>query len=909
MDHYGWKYVDEQGTFRLEGPEQTSYLYFPLVNEAGMMSSISPLLQGDCKTGQNTFALIPVSQEDLHNAKSARNFWLIVNDREVWSVAGNSSAQIAKRFDGTRGEKVILESGFLWHKVTRESGEMGLKAEITSFVPVTGDAVELMKVTITNVGQKKVKISPIAAIPIYGRSADNLRDHRHVTSLLHRIQATNHGVVVKPTLSFDERGHTCNQVSYGVLGAEGEGIRPTGYYPILEDFIGEGGCLEWPESIVKNRAPRCFAGDVFEGYEAVGGLRFREQELEQGESMCCILAITIDPAGTNLDWVAERYLSTDKFNEQLERNREFWAEKLGKVSFARGNTDFNYWMKWVTLQPILRRIYGCSFLPHHDYGRGGRGWRDLWQDCLGLLLTEPEAVRKLLFNNYAGVRFDGSNATIIGSKPGEFIADRNNIARVWMDHGAWPFLTTKLYIDQTGDIGFLLEEQSYFKDAQICRSRERDNSWSREEGCSQLDRQGSLYRGTILEHLLLQHLTPFFNVGMHNIIKLEGADWNDGLDMADENGESTAFTALYGSNLSELCDLLRHLEANGNVKEVEIASELFLLLDTLGVPIEYNSAEQKHRRLTQYYDTCRRYVSGERKKVKIQALIGDLEHKAGFIASHIREQEWVCNQEGFGWYNGYYDNHRQRVEGDHPKGTRMTLTGQVFTIMGGIAAGEQVKQIISSADRYLLDERLGGYRLNTDFGEVKTDLGRCFGFAYGHKENGAVFSHMAVMYAYALYRRGFAKAGFKVLDLLFRHCSDFEKSRIYPGIPEYINQRGRGMYHYLTGSASWMMLTVITQMYGVRGEIGDLAIEPKLCKEQFDSSGIAGVNLWFANRQIEVLYKNTEGLDPEEYSIKALKINGQEKEFAMGGSKIRIPRSEIRLFPEGEILRIEVELG
>ncbi len=32
-----------------------------------------------------------------------------------------------------------------------------------------------------------------------------------------------------------------------------------------------------------------------------------------------------------------------------------------------------------------------------------------------------------------------------------------------------------------------------------------------------------------------------------------------------------------------------------------------------------------------------------------------------------------------------------------------------------------------------------------------------FGFAYGEKENGAVVSHMAVMYANALYKQGFIK--------------------------------------------------------------------------------------------------------------------------------------------------------
>ena len=58
------------------------------------------------------------------------------------------------------------------------------------------------------------------------------------------------------------------------------------------------------------------------------------------------------------------------------------------------------------------------------------------------------------------------------------------------------------------------------------------------------------------------------------------------------------------------------------------------------------------------------------------------------------------------------------------------------------------------------------------------DLGRMFGFAYGHKENGAVFCHMATMFGNALYTRGFAKEAYKVFNTLFEHCNDVEKSRI-----------------------------------------------------------------------------------------------------------------------------------
>ena len=147
------------------------------------------------------------------------------------------------------------------------------------------------------------------------------------------------------------------------------------------------------------------------------------------------------------------------------------------IAFATPDSDLNEWLSWVTFQPMLRRIYGNSYLPQFDYGRGGKGWRDLWQDCLALLLSDPDSVRPMLLHNFGGVRIDGSNATIIG-RGGGFIADRNNIPRTWMDHGVWPTYTTLLYVDQTGDLDFLLREREYFRDPQMRRCRQRDARWT-----------------------------------------------------------------------------------------------------------------------------------------------------------------------------------------------------------------------------------------------------------------------------------------------------------------------------------------------------------------------------------------------------------------------------------------------
>ncbi|HEX2954408.1 MAG TPA: cellobiose phosphorylase, partial [Bacillota bacterium] len=751
----GWKFAGVGGEFSLKNPEQTSYLYFPLANEAGMMSSISPRLNGDIKSGQNSFLMTPVSVEDLHNTRSGRNFWVFIDGRGPWSAAGNSSLQMAADKD----ESTVMEAGFLWHRMIRENAKVGLKSEITSFVPMTEDKVELMKVVITNIGQETLGLTPTAAIPIFGRSADNIRDHRHVTSLLHRIATQRFGVEVQPTLSFDERGHRRNQVVYGVFGAGPQGEAPVGFFPILEDFIGEGGHLEWPEAILNKQIELVKAGVALEGYEAMGALRFKDERLEPGRSITYVMVMGIREDGSSLQKVAEKYSLDMAFDRYLEETKAFWGEQLKNLAFHTGDSRFEPWMKWVTVQPILRRIFGCSFLPHHDYGRGGRGWRDLWQDCLALLMMDPSEVRSLLLNNYGGVRIDGSNATIIGNKPGEFIADRNNISRVWMDHGAWPFLTTKLYIDLSGDLDFLLQKQSYFKDAQVHRGKARDEQWRPENGNKLKTLDDQVYEGTILEHILLQNLTSFFNVGDHNHMRLEGADWNDGLDMAAQNGESVAFTAFYGYNLSEMAELLRALKERESVDEVELAEEMLILLDTQRESADYNSINWKRNNLERYFEAGHSRISGRRVRIPIDDLIADLVRKAKWIGEHIRHSEWIGDGAGNHWFNGYYDNDGERLEGEHPLGVRMTLTGQVFAIMGGIADEEQIRQVIKAADRYLVDPAIGGYRLNTNFHEVKMNMGRCFGFAYGQKENGAVFSHMAIMYGNALYQRGFVKEG------------------------------------------------------------------------------------------------------------------------------------------------------
>ena len=438
------KFQDKKGTFTIQSPENYSGLYFPLAGDGGLKSSITPNLGGDSKTDQNHFLLEPVSIENLHNNRSTRNFWCRIEGKGCWSATGISAEQELQKFTEAQ-DKSILEAGFMWQKVTRTSAKYGLQSEITSFVAVDG-AAEIELVRIKNISEEVTKITPIAAIPLYGRSEDNIRDHRHVTSLLHRINTTEYGVEVTPVLSFDERGHQKNHITYFVYGYSEKGDAPEAFYPTVQEFIGEGGTYLNPEAVRKNKPGRK-AGSRAEGKEAMGGIRFADVELKPQETAGFIILAGLTEKKESIAKTVAKYRTEEQVENVLEEVKSYWQKKVN-VSYETGDADADNYMKWISFQPVLRRIYGCSFLPYHDYGKGGRGWRDLWQDCLALLIMNPAVVRQMIVANYGGVRIDGTNATIIGNKQGEFIADRNNIARVWMDHAFWPFGTTKLYIDR-----------------------------------------------------------------------------------------------------------------------------------------------------------------------------------------------------------------------------------------------------------------------------------------------------------------------------------------------------------------------------------------------------------------------------------------------------------------------------
>ena len=211
-----YSFNKEGAVFTSSKAADSRLTYLPLsgITSEGLKSSITPFLSGDIKIDKNIFLTKPTSREDLRSP--SRNFFVYIDKLGVFSLAQESQPNSAH-----------IEVGPLWHKLIRKHPKAGIELEALNFVPVSGQNAELMSITVRNVSKKTIKLTPTFAMPIFGRALANKHDHEHVTALLHRTKQLSDGVLVEPTMLFNEEGHKASQHVYYVLGVSAKGDAPT----------------------------------------------------------------------------------------------------------------------------------------------------------------------------------------------------------------------------------------------------------------------------------------------------------------------------------------------------------------------------------------------------------------------------------------------------------------------------------------------------------------------------------------------------------------------------------------------------------------------------------------------------------------------------------------------------------
>lgn len=167
---------------------------------------------------------------------------------------------------------------------------------------------------------------------------------------------------------------------------------------------------------------------------------------------------------------------------------------------------------------------------------------------------------------------------------------------------------------------------------------------------------------------------------------------------------------------------------------------------------------------------------------------------------------------------------------------KIFLNAQSWAILCGAADEGKITQIYQSVEEHL-DTPFGPSMLAPAYTAMREDVGRVTQKFPGSAENGSVYNHAAVFFAYSLFKTGTADKAFKVLKKMLPQPDD---AGIRGQLPVYIPNYYRGAYHqfprtagkssqlFNTGTVGWYYRTVIEELFGVCGTADGLRFEPNL---------------------------------------------------------------------------------
>ena len=102
-------------------------------------------------------------------------------------------------------------------------------------------------------------------------------------------------------------------------------------------------------------------------------------------------------------------------------------------------------------------------------------------------------------------------------------------------------------------------------------------------------------------------------------------------------------------------------------------------------------------------------------------------------------------------------------------------------------------------------------------------------------------------------------------------------------------------------------MTLVTEVFGVKGQTGNMIICPKLMKSQFDENGNAKLKLCFAGKKFDITVQNADLLEYGEYTVKQAVCDGGVT-LKVSGDKAALDRAVIDGMDEA-VHEITVILG
>ena len=206
-------------------------------------------------------------------------------------------------------------------------------------------------------------------------------------------------------------------------------------------------------------------------------------------------------------------------------------------------------------------------------------------------------------------------------------------------------------------------------------------------------------------------------------------------------------------------------------------------------------------------------------------------HRAQRIRLAVNQHFWDGN-----WYaRGINDDGRTFGISEDQEG-RIYLNPQSWALLSDTADKVQQNLMINQIQRQLMTP-YGAMMLAPAYTQMDEGIGRLTQKFPGVAENGSVYNHAVAFLIYALYKVKRPELAFEQIRKMLITADNQQVSGQLPVfIPNYFRgayyqhpaSAGRSSQLFNTGTVAWLYRTIIEQLLGVKGENGELVIDPQL---------------------------------------------------------------------------------
>ena len=399
-----------------------------------------------------------------------------------------------------------------------------------------------------------------------------------------------------------------------------------------------------------------------------------------------------------------------------------------------------------------------------------------------------------------------------------------DIGGEFMDDHLWLLLSTTAYIKETGDFTILGENIGYADQAEKS--------------------------GTLDDHLWTSFRYTMDNLGPNGFPLIGHADWNDCLNLN-----------CFSTEPNESFQTAPH-KTDGRVAESLMIAGLFL--------VATRELESLYRKT------------------------GD--GRATEVADAHQSMLQTAEQRGWDgeWYLRAFNAHGEPVGSQQNTDGRIFIESQGWLIMGG--AGREngrALRALESVDKHLATQH-GCVILDPPFRTYHVELGEVSSYPPGYKENGGIFCHNNPWIHLALMQYGMGERAYAYYKSICPAAQ--EDQTLYKSEPYVYSQmiagkaavnHGEAKNSWLTGTASWTLLTIMQGFAGLKPDYDALVLDPCLPPDWPQIR----ITRKFRGATYAITVTNPNGISK---GIRQIKVNGKPVQ----GNRIPIAESGAHVIVE-----------